>query len=48
MYRFQLGLARVMKEKSSPNLQLDTKLNARCIEKIGQVAGKKKEGREER
>ena len=34
IYRFQLGLAIVMKRKSSQNLQ-DTKLNSRCIEKIG-------------
>ena len=34
MYRFQQGLAIVMKRKSSQNLQ-DTTLNARCIEKIG-------------
>ena len=34
MYRFQPGLAIVMKRKSSQNLQ-DTTLNARCIEKIG-------------
>ena len=47
MYRFQLGLAIVMKRKSSQNLQ-DTKLNARCTEKIGQVAGKKKRKTEKR
>ena len=34
IYRFQLGLAIVMKRKSSQNLQ-DTKLNSRCIEEIG-------------
>ena len=47
MYRFQPGMAIVMKRKSSQNLQ-DTTLNARCIEKIGWVAAKTEEDREER